>query len=212
MTAANASTPRHVVRAAGVSLRSTRVSGALVVKEVADRVLAAVMLAVAAPVILVLACLVRITSPGPAFLGQTRVGRDGAPFRMWKLRTMRAGVPPLAVKVRDDPRLTPLGRVLRRWSLDELPQLVNVVLGDMSLVGPRPSLPTEVPPSGRGAWTRLEVKPGLTGPWQVSGRSDVPWADRVALEAAYVETWSFLADARILAKTPGTVLTRRGAY
>jgi exopolysaccharide biosynthesis polyprenyl glycosylphosphotransferase len=193
-----------------------------VVKTVFDRVGAlALLLATAVPVLL-LAALVRLTSPGPAFFHQTRVGRDGREFRIWKLRTMRRDADVVAVdgndadgllfKLRADPRVTPLGRVLRRWSLDEVPQLVNVLFGSMSLVGPRPPLTSEVAQYGGDVRRRLLVKPGLTGLWQVSGRSDLPWDEAVQLDLQYVENWSLSLDITILARTAVAVLRRHGAY
>src|SRR6185503_2425478 len=159
---------------------------------------------------------------GPALFRQTRVGRDGSHFTLWKFRTMVVGADRVALasndvdgplfKLRADPRVTPVGRVLRRWSLDELPQLVNVLRGEMSLVGPRPPLPSEVARYGDDVRRRLLVKPGLTGLWQVSGRSDLPWEECVRLDLRYVENWSPALDLMILWKTAFAVLGRSGAY
>jgi exopolysaccharide biosynthesis polyprenyl glycosylphosphotransferase len=194
----------------------------LVVKGAFDRVGAFVLLAVAAVPVLLLAALVRLTSRGPAFFRQTRIGRGGREFRIWKLRTMRSDADVVTVdgndadgllfKLREDPRVTPLGRVLRRWSLDEVPQLINVLLGSMSLVGPRPPLASEVAQYGGDVRRRLLVKPGLTGLWQVSGRSDLPWDEAVQLDLQYVENWSLSLDITILARTAVAVLRRCGAY
>ncbi|CAM3898054.1 sugar transferase [Nocardioides marinus] len=196
-----------------------------VVKEVGERALAATALLVASPLLVCLALLVRLDTPGPAFFTQERVGRHGRVFRMIKLRSM---VPDAShrlamlledneadgelFKIRADPRVTRLGRWLRRTSLDELPQLVNVVLGDMALVGPRPPLPHEVAGYDGDARRRLVVKPGLTGLWQVSGRSDLSWSDTVRLDLRYVDNWSLGLDAAILARTLRAVATGRGAY
>jgi exopolysaccharide biosynthesis polyprenyl glycosylphosphotransferase len=193
-----------------------------VVKVVTERVLAAVLLVLGAPVLGLLALLVRMDSPGPALFRQVRIGRDGAPFTMLKLRTMDTTATVLPVgtndadgclfKLRQDPRITRVGTWLRRLSLDELPQLLNVVRGEMALVGPRPPLPEEVERYDDDARRRLVVTPGLTGLWQVSGRSDLSWADTVRLDVRYVDNWSLGLDARILALTVRAVLGRRGAY
>ena len=162
---------------------------------------------------------------GPALFRQTRVGRDGREFKMLKFRTMivgaeeqldelrdRAARDHVLFKLPDDPRLTRLGRWLRRHSLDELPQLWNVVKGDMSVVGPRPPLPSEVEVYADDARRRLLVKPGLTGLWQVSGRADLTWDDSVRLDLYYVENWSWVLDALIIARTVPAVIKGRGAY
>lgn len=196
-----------------------------VVKHALDRAVATLALLVLSPLLLALAVAVRLDSPGPAFFRQTRIGRADAPFTMWKLRTMccDAGdaVPGLMdlneasgplFKIHADPRITRLGRWLRRTSLDELPQLINVALGQMSLVGPRPALPAEVATYLPDVRHRLVVRPGMTGLWQVSGRSDLTWDDAVRLDQQYVDNWSLLLDARILLRTAGAVLSGRGAY
>ncbi len=194
-------------------------------KAATDRGLAAVGLLLAGLPMLALALLVRATSPGPALFCQTRVGRNGREFRMLKLRSMRQGAEhelarlrgcndhgegPL-FKMRCDPRVTPVGAWLRKLSLDELPQLVNVLRGQMSLVGPRPALPAEVARYRAPAHRRLRVKPGLTGLWQVSGRSTLSWAESIRLDLYYVDNWSPGADLVLLARTVGAVLRRDGA-
>ena len=193
-----------------------------VVKGAFDRVLSAVGLIVLALPLLCIGLLVRLSSPGPAMFRQTRVGRDGREFRLWKFRTMVAGADKVVLehndvdgplfKLRADPRVTAVGRVLRRWSLDELPQLINVLLGHMSLVGPRPPVPSEVEKYGDDVRRRLLVKPGLTGLWQVSGRSDLPWEECVRLDLRYVENWSVSLDLLILARTLVAVVRGSGAY
>ena len=193
-----------------------------VVKEVFDRTLAVGLLVLLALPMLAIAALVRLTSAGPALFRQTRIGQGGREFTLWKFRSMRAADGPIVLpdsdvdgplfKLRDDPRVTPVGRVLRRWSLDELPQLFNVIAGDMSLVGPRPPLPAEVAKYGNDVRRRLLVKPGLTGLWQVSGRSDLPWEECVRLDLRYVENWSVSLDLLILVRTVFAVLRGRGAY
>lgn len=195
-----------------------------VAKSVFDRVLAAVGLIVLLPVIVVIGLIVRLTSRGPALFRQVRVGLGGRRFVMWKIRTMTVDAEAQLIdlihlnehdgvlfKIRDDPRITPVGRFLRRWSLDELPQLWNVVRGDMSIVGPRPPLPTEVERYDHRVRARLLVKPGLTGLWQVGGRAGVSWEEAVRLDLYYVENWSLSMDAMILAKTVTAVLRRHGA-
>lgn len=195
-------------------------------KGAMDRVLAACTLLVLAPVLLLIALAVRLDSPGPVLFRQVRVGRDGAVFTMLKFRTMVADAEALRAellernqnadgllfKIADDPRITRVGRLLRRLSLDELPQLFNVLSGRMSLVGPRPPLPSEVALYDDSVRRRLLVKPGLTGLWQVSGRSDLTWDESVRLDLRYVENWSFLLDLMILWKTAFAVVRARGAY
>jgi len=170
--------------------------------------------------------LVRRDSKGPALFTQYRVGEGGRPFRMFKFRTMvcdaEARLTELApdendgngilFKLRADPRVTRVGAVLRRFSLDELPQLFNVLRGEMSLVGPRPPLLTEVDTYESDAVRRLRVRPGMTGLWQVSGRSDLSWGDSVRLDLWYVDNWSIGLDAQILFRTANAVIRGRGAY
>ena len=221
--------PRLTVKpTAGLSLLEVEVGATrrrLLAKAAMDRTVGLALLVAAAPVIGVAALAVRLTSPGPAFYRQTRVGVDGSTFTMWKLRSMYvdadqrrsdlaasnegAGV---LFKMRRDPRVTPVGRLLRRFSLDELAQLVNVVKGDMSLVGPRPPLAAEVEGYEDAVHRRLRVKPGLTGLWQVSGRSDLSWDESVRLDLRYVDNWSVAMDLMILWKTGRAVLGGSGAY
>jgi exopolysaccharide biosynthesis polyprenyl glycosylphosphotransferase len=195
-----------------------------VIKHSVDRIGSLVLLVLTAPLLLVLAIGVKLDG-GPVFFRQTRVGRHGEEFPMLKFRSMVAdaesGLAGLAAadegagplfKLKRDPRVTPFGAVLRRYSLDELPQLVNVLTGSMSLVGPRPPLPKEVVTYEQAAQRRLLVKPGLTGLWQISGRSDLSWEQSVRLDLRYVENWNLALDALILWKTLGAVLSSRGAY
>ncbi len=194
-------------------------------KAVLERLIALVACIVLAPVFLVIALAVKCTSKGPVLFRQTRVAREGQEFSMLKFRSMVDGAEDLLedlsdhndhdgvlFKMRDDPRVTRVGALLRKYSLDELPQLWNVVIGDMALVGPRPPLPSEVEQYEGTTRRRLMVKPGITGLWQVSGRSDLSWEDSVRLDLYYVENWSPLLDATILAKTAKAVLAGRGAY
>jgi exopolysaccharide biosynthesis polyprenyl glycosylphosphotransferase len=195
------------------------------VKGSFDRAAAAICLVLLLPALLVLAVAVKASSPGPVLFRQERVGRDSRTFLMLKFRTMEDGaerrIEELAhrssgngvlFKMTHDPRVTRLGRVMRRFSLDELPQLVNVLRGDMSLVGPRPPLPAEVKRYGVDMRRRFTVKPGLTGLWQVSGRSDLSWEDSVRLDVHYVENWSLVLDLMIIWRTFGAVLRGDGAY
>jgi exopolysaccharide biosynthesis polyprenyl glycosylphosphotransferase len=207
----------------GFSPTLTR-QGALALKRVLDVTVAGLLLLVAAPLLLLLGLGVRLSSPGPALFRQVRAGLHGRPFRLYKLRTMvvdaerrRDEVDPLnvvngpAFKAPDDPRVTGLGRWLRRASLDELPQLWNVLRGEMSLVGPRP-LPLVEAAQLKGAQRRrLAMRPGLTGLWQVSGRSQLEFERWMALDLAYVDGWSLGLDLRILLRTLPAVLTGRGA-
>ena len=171
----------------------------------ADLSVAGVALAVASPVLALAALAVKLTSRGPALYRQTRVGKDGTDFELLKLRTMVVGAETQGAGFavdRGDSRITPVGRVLRRLSLDELPQLWNVVRGEMSIIGPRPTLRYQVERYTPRQRRRLEVKPGITGWAQVHGRATLPWAERIELDVWYVEHRSPLLDAKILARTP----------
>jgi exopolysaccharide biosynthesis polyprenyl glycosylphosphotransferase len=195
------------------------------IKSAFDKAVAITALLVLSPLFLVIAIAIRIGDPGPAFFRQTRIGKDGRPFRLYKFRTMVTDAEKrqaellalnegngLLFKMRRDPRITRVGGWLRRRSLDELPQLINVLIGDMSLVGPRPALPDETSAYGYHVRRRLAVKPGITGLWQVSGRSDLPWDEAVRLDVRYVENWSFVLDLQILWKTWSAVAHGDGAY
>ncbi|MFC9806861.1 sugar transferase [Streptomyces griseoaurantiacus] len=199
--------------------------GRRVVKEIVDRLGAALLLLLFAPLMALVALLVRVDSRGGAFYRQRRVGKDGREFTILKFRTMVVGAhraratladhnegAGLLFKLRRDPRVTRVGAVLRRYSIDELPQLLNVLTGSMSLVGPRPPLPEESAAYGPDIRRRLLVKPGLTGLWQISGRSDLPWEEAVRLDLRYVEDWSLALDTVILWKTLRAVLYGQGAY
>ncbi|MEV5972686.1 sugar transferase [Streptomyces sp. NPDC051921] len=210
-----------------IHVRAPRLSRlARLPKELAERLIAAVLLVLLSPLICVVAVTVRLGSRGPAFFRQVRVGLHGKQFTMLKFRTMRPDAEALRAeladanhnsdgllfKVREDPRVTKVGATLRRYSLDELPQLINVLSGRMSLIGPRPPLPEEVAGYSHEVRRRLLVKPGLTGLWQVSGRSDLPWDEAVRLDLAYVDNWSLGLDAVILLRTGPAVLRGTGAY
>jgi exopolysaccharide biosynthesis polyprenyl glycosylphosphotransferase len=205
------------------SPRPSRIVRAL--KSGADRVGALLLLVLTAPVLLTMVAAVKLDSRGPALFKQTRVGRNGRPFTVLKMRTMVANADAIKhqlaeanefdsvlFKIREDPRITRVGRLLRKTSLDELPQLLNVLRGDMSLVGPRPHLYDEVEAMDVDHRRRLAVKPGITGLWQVSGRSDLPWDQAAELDTYYADNWSLTTDLRICAGTVKAVLSGRGAY
>jgi lipopolysaccharide/colanic/teichoic acid biosynthesis glycosyltransferase len=178
-----------------------------------DIVIAAVALALLSPVLLIAAIAIRLGSPGPAIYRQRRVGKDGREFELLKLRTMVQGSDPVGVgRVvdRDDPRVTAAGRLLRRTSLDELPNLVNVLRGEMAIVGPRPTIPAQVKDYTPFQHRRHEVRPGLTGWAQVQGRAGIPWAERIELDVEYVDRRSLALDLRILAKTAWLLVTGHG--
>jgi exopolysaccharide biosynthesis polyprenyl glycosylphosphotransferase len=193
-------------------------------KGAIDRIGALLILLVTLPLVIGLAIVVKFDG-GPVFFRQTRVGQGGREFGMFKFRSMVVGSEALLTeldaineadgplfKLHDDPRVTPVGRVLRRYSLDELPQLFNVLGGSMSLVGPRPPLPQEVAAYDQDARRRLRVKPGMTGLWQVSGRSNLSWDEAVRLDLRYVENWTIALDVQIMIKTIRAVITGFGAY
>lgn len=194
-----------------------------------DFALALVLLAIAAPIMTFLAALIRLESRGPALYRQWRIGAGGRPFQILKLRSMVVGAEDDLEgylnkeldkrsdweryhKLRDDPRLTPVGRFLRRWSLDELPQLWNVLWGEMSLVGPRPILPSQRETYGPRIDLYVQVKPGMTGLWQVNGRNRTSFIERVDWDARYIRSWSLRLDAAILLRTLGVILSGDGAY
>ncbi len=185
----------------------------LAVKRAVDVAAAALLLGALAPLLAAVAVAVKAGSPGEIVFRQRRAGRSGRPFTIYKFRTMVRDAPssPLGTYCyADDPRVTRVGRLLRATSLDELPQLWNVLRGDMSLVGPRPDLPHHVERYTPAQRRRLEVRPGITGWAQVNGRNGIGWDERIALDLEYVARWSLGLDARILARTAAVVLTRRG--
>jgi exopolysaccharide biosynthesis polyprenyl glycosylphosphotransferase len=194
-------------------------------KRAFDVCFASAVLIAASPVMLAAALAVKLTSRGPVFYLAERIGLDGKPFRMIKFRSMVVGADQrladvahldegggVLFKIRRDPRVTPVGRLLRRYSLDELPQFINVLAKDMSVVGPRPPLRSEVDAYDDNVRRRLLVRPGITGLWQISGRSDLSWEDSVRLDLSYVENWSMIGDLVIAAKTVGAVWRGSGAY
>ena len=196
-------------------------------KRIFDVVSSGLLLLALSPVLIGIAMIVRLSTPGPVLFKQERIGLDGSRFFMLKFRSMVPNAEELLTelvgddrdagnamlfKMKDDPRITPIGKVLRRYSLDELPQLINVFCGDMSLIGPRPPLQREVDQYESHVHRRFLMKPGITGLWQVSGRSDLSWEDSVRLDLYYVENWSMVGDFVILLKTARAVLGSDGAY
>jgi exopolysaccharide biosynthesis polyprenyl glycosylphosphotransferase len=222
--------PRTTIRStAGLSLLHVdhpQLAGSqLVIKDLFDRCVAAAVLVMLAPVLALLAAAIWLDDRGPVLVKQVRVGKDGREFQMYKFRTMfvdadqRQAEPPtnnasssVLFKYYKDPRVTAVGAHLRRWSFDELPQLFNVFDGDMSLVGPRPALPDEAEKYAEHVRRRLVTRPGVTGLWQVNGRSDLSWDELVRLDLRYVENWSFALDLQILWKTISALARGSGAY
>lgn len=222
--------PRTTIRpTAGLTLLHVdhpQLSGArLLLKGLFDRCIAAAALIVLLPLLALVCLMIRLHDGGPALFTQTRVGKEGRVFRIYKFRTMVVDAEQrkaeligsnhndgILFKLRKDPRITAVGAHLRRWSADELPQLLNVLRGEMSLVGPRPALPDEAARYADHVRRRLVVKPGLTGLWQVSGRSDLSWEETVRLDLRYVENWSFALDLQIIWKTGSALVRRSGAY
>lgn len=210
--------------------RSAAEAAQRVVKRAMDLTTALLLLLALLPVLVVVALLVKLSTPGPIVYSQERVGRGGRIFRLYKFRTMFRDSDPAAheaycrafiegtaeqvdgtFKLRHDPRVTPVGRYLRRYSLDEFPQLFNVLKGDMSLVGPRPPIMYEAQLYNARELLRLAVTPGLTGLWQVSGRNALSFEQMIELDLAYIRRWSLRLDLAILLRTPLVVLTGRGA-
>lgn len=205
--------------------RASGTAGSAKAKRCLDIFVALSALVAVSPLLVAAALAVKLSSPGPIIFVQRRVGKAGCRFDMFKFRTMyldadrrrnevaaqsdRSGI---CLKLKRDPRITPLGRILRRWSIDELPQLLNVLAGDMSIVGPRPALEEEVAAYPKYAHRRHAVLPGITGLWQVSGRADIGFEKMIELDLEYVHRSSLLLDAQILLRTFGVVLTGRGAY
>lgn len=194
-------------------------------RAIFDRGFATLVLLASSPVLLLAMLAVRVTSRGPVFYRSERIGEHGVPFQMYKLRTMVRDADQVReelvkhhmtdgplFKMQNDPRVTPVGRFLRRYSIDELPQFINVLRGDMSVVGPRPPLRAEVETYSDTIRRRLLIKQGVTGLWQVSGRSDLSWEDSVRLDLDYVENWSMLRDLQIIFRTLRAVIASRGAY
>jgi exopolysaccharide biosynthesis polyprenyl glycosylphosphotransferase len=202
------------------------VNGSYLLKRLLDISASAVLLVLLSPVFLVIAVLIRLEDPGPVFFKQIRVGRWGTLFTMWKFRSMYTDAEArkaalmadnemaggVIFKMKNDPRVTRVGRIIRKTSIDELPQLWNVLRGEMSLVGPRPPLPQEVDLYSLSDRRRLDVIPGITCIWQISGRSEIPFDQQVELDVQYIESQSFWTDLKILLKTVPALLFGTGAY
>ena len=183
--------------------------------RVLDVIIAAALLVLTAPLLALAALAIRLESRGPVFYRQLRVGKDGQPFELWKLRTMVPGAESMGAGIyviEGDPRITRTGRLLRRFSLDELPNLVNVLRGEMSIVGPRPTVQEQVERYTDRQRRRLEVRPGITGWAQINGRTSLPWPERIELDVWYVEHRSLRLDLRILARTARMLATGHGLY
>jgi lipopolysaccharide/colanic/teichoic acid biosynthesis glycosyltransferase len=183
--------------------------------RVLDVVLAAALLALGSPLLALAALAIRLESHGPVFYRQLRVGKDGEPFELWKLRTMVPGAETMGAGIyviEGDTRITRVGRLLRRFSLDELPNLVNVLKGEMAIVGPRPTVQEQVDRYTDRQRRRLEVRPGITGWAQINGRTSLPWPERIELDVWYVEHRSLRLDLRILARTARMLATGHGLY
>lgn len=219
-------TEPSLLHGAAAPVRQRRVPGAwTVAKRATDIAVSAAALVLLAPVLVAVAAAIVIVSPGSPLFLQERVGRDRQRFRIWKFRTMHPGshllhddvrhlndVSGPVLKIRNDPRLHGLGAILRRTSIDELPNFVNVLLGEMSVVGPRPPLPSEVEHYDAYALRRLTVKPGITCLWQISGRSNVSFDRWMELDNEYIETWTPLLDLAIIARTIPAVIRGEGAH
>jgi exopolysaccharide biosynthesis polyprenyl glycosylphosphotransferase len=210
-----------VIEKNGIGFSNTRC-----VNRFFDIIISAIALLLLSPFLLVVALLIRLDSKGKIFFAQTRVGKGGNLFTMWKFRSMHIDAQEhkallikenemqggILFKMKNDPRVTGVGRIIRKFSIDELPQLWNVLIGDMSLVGPRPLLPSEVAQYTPYQWRRLKVTPGITCIWQVSGRSDIPFSQQVKMDLEYIANQSFFNDIMLLLKTIPAVLKTRGAY
>ena len=195
-------------------------------KRLMDIIISIVAIIVGSPIFLITALLIKLTSPGPIIFSQVRVGKFGRHFKFYKFRSMYIDAEMrkaelmkqnesgdgVIFKIKQDPRITPIGRFIRKFSIDELPQLFNVLLGDMSLVGPRPPLPTEVRAYTLEERKRLNITPGITCLWQVSGRSELPFSKQIALDKEYIASQSFWKDFLILLKTIPAILTGKGAW
>ena len=204
----------------------TTIKSSYALKRFLDILLSLIALIVLMPLFVILALIIKLTSPGPVFFVQVRVGQFGRPFNFYKFRSMyidaekrkaellsqNQSADGVIFKMKDDPRITPIGRIIRKTSMDELPQFLNVLFGDMSLVGPRPPLPAEVRLYSLEARKRLNVRPGLTCLWQVSGRSDIPFQKQVSLDKEYISSRSLKQDLLILLRTIPAILSGRGAY
>lgn len=216
----------HLRQRIKLSAWESSLGSLLALKRLLDIAISGTALLVFSPLLLLVALLVWIDDPGPVFYTQIRVGQDGRPFRFYKFRSMRIGADKMKdqlvaqneskdgviFKMRNDPRITRVGKYLRRFSVDEAPQILNVLLGDLAIVGPRPPLPREVSLYTLEERKRLHARPGLTCFWQIQGRSDIPFKDQVRLDLQYISSQSLWTDLQIIVKTVPAVLFGKGAY
>jgi Undecaprenyl-phosphate galactose phosphotransferase WbaP len=217
------------IRTKRISDEPLAISFSLVLKRFFDVAIGLLLIIFLLPLMAAICIAIKFSSPGPIFYGHRRIGRGGKTFRVWKFRSMFIDAEKMLQecllrspeltrewlkdhKLREDPRITPLGRFLRKSSLDELPQIFNVLLGEMSLVGPRPIVSAEVPRYGESFGHYKKVRPGITGLWQVSGRNHTTYCERVALDRKYAQDWSIWLDFYILTRTWKVVLTGDGAF
>jgi exopolysaccharide biosynthesis polyprenyl glycosylphosphotransferase len=221
-------TTRVIAGSPLLEIASTKFTGPqYLVKTTFDILFSIIALVIASPVMLITAIVIKVTDRGPVFFKQTRIGVNGKEFQILKFRSMKVGaekefeqlaaqagyeVNAVQFKLKDDPRITKVGKFIRKTSIDELPQFINVLKGDMSVVGPRPHVHKEVQAYDDQAVRRLLVKPGITGPWQVGGRSNLTWEESVAIDLGYVENWSVLTDVSLVLKTVGQLFFSRSAY
>lgn len=209
-----------------IMIWNTMIKATKLIKRIFDIVAASILILLTSPLFFLTTLAIYIENPGPIIYSQTRVGKDGRHFRFFKFRSMVIGADKMKqelvkkneskdgviFKMKEDPRVTHVGRIIRKFSIDELPQLLNVLIGDMSLVGPRPALPKEVALYTLEQRKRLHVLPGITGIWQVSGRSEIPFTNQVQLDLDYIKSTSLTGDIIILLKTIPAVLAGKGAY
>jgi exopolysaccharide biosynthesis polyprenyl glycosylphosphotransferase len=221
-------TTRVIAGSPLLEIASTKFTGPqYLVKTTFDILFSILALAIASPVMLITAIVIKATDRGPIFFKQTRIGVNGKEFQILKFRSMKVGaekefeqlaaqagyeVNAVQFKLKDDPRITKVGKLIRKTSIDELPQFINVLKGDMSVVGPRPHVHREVQAYDDHAVRRLLVKPGITGPWQVGGRSLLTWDESVAIDLSYVENWTLLTDLAIILRTLSLIFKSQGAY
>jgi exopolysaccharide biosynthesis polyprenyl glycosylphosphotransferase len=220
-------TTRVIAGSPLIKISSTKFSGPqYFVKTTFDILFSLIALVIASPVMLATAIAIKVTDRGPIFFKQTRIGLNGTEFQILKFRSMKVGaekefdelaakagyeVNAVQFKLKDDPRITRVGKFIRKTSLDELPQFLNVLRGDMSVVGPRPHVHKEVNAYGEHDNRRLLVKPGITGPWQVGGRSELTWDESVAIDLSYVDNWNVLTDVSVISKTIFVILSKSGS-
>ncbi|WP_058486639.1 sugar transferase [Defluviitalea phaphyphila] len=187
----------------------------IIIKHILDKIIAFILLIIMSPIFLLIALGIKLTSKGPIFFIQKRVGKDGKDFFIYKFRTMVTNAEKMGTGIyteENDPRITRIGKILRKTSLDELPQLINIIKGDMSIIGPRPTLRYQVEKYTPYQMQRLKMRPGVTGLAQVNGRNSLPWAKRIEYDVEYVNNYSLWLDIKIMIKTIKVVLTAEGVY